>query len=100
MDNKLAELLKAMGATETWSTFPVGTPLPVNTHAYGGTRMGDDPSSSVVTKYGLSHEASNLMILGGSTFPGSSGYNPTETLQAHAWYASDYLAKNLNNIAI
>jgi gluconate 2-dehydrogenase alpha chain len=100
MDHKLAELLNAMGATETWSTFPVGTPLPVNTHAYGGTRMGDDPSSSVVTKYGLSHEAPNLMILGGSTFPGSAGYNPTETLQAHAWYAADYLAQNLNKIAV
>ena len=40
------------------------------------------------------------MILGGSTFPGSSGYNPTETIQAHAWYAADYLGKNLNNIAV
>jgi gluconate 2-dehydrogenase alpha chain len=79
---------------------PAGTPLPINTHAYGGTRMGDDPTASVINKYGLAREAPNLMILGGSTFRGSSGYNPTETIQAHAWYAADYLAANLNSIAV
>lgn len=100
MDDKLAELLTAMGAVETWPNFPAGTALPINTHAYGGTRMGDDPAASVVDKYGLAHEAPNLMILGGSTFPGSSGYNPTETIQAHTWYAADYLATNLNAIAV
>jgi gluconate 2-dehydrogenase alpha chain len=100
MDAKLAELLTAMGAAQTWPNFPAGTPLPINTHAYGGTRMGDDPAASVVNRYGLAHEAPNLMILGGSTFPGSSGYNPTETIHAHAWYAAEYLARNLNSIAI
>jgi gluconate 2-dehydrogenase alpha chain len=100
MDTKLAELLTAMGASVTWPNYPAGTPLPINTHAYGGTRMGDDPAASVVDKHGLAHEAPNLMILGGSTFPGSSGYNPTETIQAHAWYAAAYLANNLNTIAI
>lgn len=40
------------------------------------------------------------MILGGSTFPGSSGYNPTETIEAHAWFAAGYLAKNLDSIAV
>ena len=100
MDSKLAKLLTAIGASVIWQNYPAGTTLPINTHAYGGTRMGDDPATSVVTKFGLSHEAPNLMILGGSTFPGSSGYNPTETLQAHAWFASAYLAQNLTNIAV
>jgi len=40
------------------------------------------------------------MVLGGSNFPASSGYNSTETIEAHAWYAADYLARNLNKIAI
>lgn len=71
-----------------WPAYPAGTALPINTHAYGGTRMGDDPAKSVVDKYGLAHEAPNLMILGGSTFPGRSGYTPTETIQAHAWFAA------------
>lgn len=100
ISGKLDEMLKAMGATEIWPGFPADLPLPINSHAYGGTRMGDDPTTSVVDKYGLAHEAPNLMVLGGSTFPGSSGYNPTETIQAHAWFAADYLAKNLNKIAV
>jgi gluconate 2-dehydrogenase alpha chain len=97
---KLVEILKTMGAAETWPSYPPGLPLPINSHAYGGTRMGDDPATSVVDKYGLAHEAPNLMILGGSSFPGSSGYNPTETIEAHAWFAADYLSKNLQKVAI
>lgn len=100
IDQKLAELMQEMGASETWQAYPPGVPLPINTHAYGGTRMGDDPDLSVVNKYGLAHQAPNLMILGGSNFPGSSGYNPTETIQAHAWFAAEYLASNLKRIAI
>jgi gluconate 2-dehydrogenase alpha chain len=97
---KLDAVLKQMGAATTWPGFPPGLPLPINSHAYGGTRMGDDPKTSVVNKYGLAHEAPNLMVLGGSNFPASSGYNPTETIEAHAWYAADYLAKNLRQVAV
>jgi gluconate 2-dehydrogenase alpha chain len=97
---KMEEIMVAAGATQTWPGYPVGVPMPVNSHAYGGTRMGDDPASSVVNKYGLVHDSPNLCVLGGSTFPGSSGYNPTHTIEAHAWYAADYIAQNLNNIAI
>jgi gluconate 2-dehydrogenase alpha chain len=62
--------------------------------------MGDDPASSVVDKYGLSHEASNLMVLGGSNWCSTTGYNPTVTIEAHAWFAADYLSKNLSKIAV
>ncbi|HEU0164460.1 MAG TPA: GMC family oxidoreductase, partial [Thermomicrobiales bacterium] len=97
---KINDILKQMGATEFWPSFPVGLAIPINSHAYGGTRMGDDPDTSVVDKYGLAHEAPNLMVLGGSNFPGVSGYNPTETIEAHSWFAADYLAKNLDKVAI
>jgi gluconate 2-dehydrogenase alpha chain len=100
LDEKLDEILKAMGATETWPSFPARTPVAINSHAYGGTRMGDDPATAVVNKFGLAYEAPNLMILGGSTFPAVSGYNPTEQIEALAWFAADYLAKNLNDIAV
>ena len=100
ISGKLDEILKQMGATQTWPSFPPGVTLPINSHAYGGTRMGDDPKTSVVNKYGLAQEAPNLMVLGGSTFPASAGYNPTETIEAHAWFAADYLAQNLNKVAV
>jgi gluconate 2-dehydrogenase alpha chain len=99
IDTKLAELLGAIGASETWPAYPAGTPLPINTHAYGGTRMGDDPTAPVVDTYGLAYEAPKLMILGGFSSPGSSGYNLTETIRVYAWYAADYLANDFNTIA-
>jgi choline dehydrogenase-like flavoprotein len=71
-----------------------------NSHAFGGARMGDDTAAPVVGKYGLAHESPNLMVLGGSTFTGTSGYNPTETIQAHSWFAAGYLAKYLSKIAV
>ena len=90
----------AAGATELWPFLPAGIPVPISSHAYGGTRMGDDPATSVVNKYSISHEAKNLFVLGGSTFPTTSGYNPTQTTQALAWYAMEHLAQNFNDIAV
>jgi gluconate 2-dehydrogenase alpha chain len=99
INGKLEEVLKQMGASQTWS-YPDPANIPINSHAYGGTRMGDDPASSVVNKYGLSHEAPNLMVLGGSNWCSTTGYNPTVTIEAHAWFAADYLAANLGKIAV
>lgn len=62
--------------------------------------MGDDPTVSVTDKYGLVHESPNLMVLGGSNWPNTTGYNPTETIYAHSWFAADYLAKNFADIAV
>ena len=36
----------------------------LSTHAYGGTRMGDNPETNVVDKWGMSHEVPNLGVLG------------------------------------
>lgn len=36
----------------------------LTTHAYGGTRMGDDPETNMVDRWGFSHEVPNLGILG------------------------------------
>ena len=97
---KIDDMLKAAGATATWPSYPVGLPLPINSHAYGGARMGDDPQGSVVNRYSQVHESPNLLVLGGATFPGSSGYNPTQTIQALAWIAAENLAKSITTIAV
>ena len=89
---KMEEILVAAGATESWTFGPA--PMPLFSHAYGGTRMGEDPAKSVVNKYGITHEVPNLMVLGASTFGTSSGYNPTETVFAHSLYAIDHLVNN------
>src|SRR5699024_10317835 len=47
---RLQEILDHAGAEESWTYGP--SPMPLFSHAYGGTRMGDDPAKSVVNKYG------------------------------------------------
>jgi gluconate 2-dehydrogenase alpha chain len=96
---KLEAVLKSMGAAQTWS-YPDPATIPINSHAYGGTRMGDDPAVSVVDKYGISHEAPNLVVLGASDWCSTTGYNPTETVYAHSWFAADYLAQHFQDIAV
>ena len=55
------------------------------THAYGGTRMGDNPETNVVDRWGFSHEVPNLGVLGASVMGTSGARNPTLTAQALAW---------------
>jgi gluconate 2-dehydrogenase alpha chain len=90
LQDKLNQWLKAAGAGQTWTSPPVARP--VNTHAYGGTRAGTDPATSVTDKFFLSHEVPNLAVLGGSSFPTTGGRNPTETIQATAWRAAEYIS--------
>jgi gluconate 2-dehydrogenase alpha chain len=77
---------------------PVGTMLP-STHAYGGTRMGDNRATNVVDRWGFSHEVPNLGILGASVMGTSGAHNPTLTAQALAWRTAEHLAMNWANIA-
>jgi gluconate 2-dehydrogenase alpha chain len=76
----------------------LGTNGPVS-HAYGGTRMGDNPDTNVVDRWGFSHEAPNLGILGASVMGSSGSRNPTLTVQALAWRTADRLATNWKSIA-
>ena len=74
------EWFEAAGASQFWHTPVINSP--VTTHAYGGTRMGTDPATSVVDPGGFSHEVPGLVVLGASTFPTSGGVNPTQTVEA------------------
>jgi len=77
---------------------PVGTMGP-STHAYGGTRMGNNPDTNVVDRWGFSHEAPNLGVLGASVMGTSGAHNPTLTAQALAWRTAEHLAENWKTIA-
>jgi gluconate 2-dehydrogenase alpha chain len=77
---------------------PPGTMLP-STHAYGGTRMGDNPETNVVNRWGFSHEVPNLGILGASVMGTSGAHNPTLTAQALAWRTAEHLAANWRSVA-
>jgi gluconate 2-dehydrogenase alpha chain len=95
---KIALWFKEAGASETWTTPTRAVAL--SQHAYGGTRMGTDPETNVVDRWCFSHEAPNLALIGGSTFPTAGGRNPTLTIQALAWWTADHLVKNWKSIAV
>jgi gluconate 2-dehydrogenase alpha chain len=76
------ELLREMGAAETWDAPSLHVEA---RHCAGGTRMGDDPETSVVDGWGLVLDTPNLGVLGASVFPSVGGSNPTLTVQAVAW---------------
>ena len=75
-------------------------PPGVSTHAYGGTRMGDNAETNVVNRWGFSHEVSNLGILGASVMGTSGARNPTLTVQALSWRTADHLARNWKSITL
>jgi gluconate 2-dehydrogenase alpha chain len=77
---------------------PVGGPMGVSTHAYGGTRMGDNPETNVVNRFGFSHEVPNLGVLGASVMGTSGARNPTLTSQALAWRTAEHLVRNWDKI--
>jgi gluconate 2-dehydrogenase alpha chain len=60
-----------------------------STHNTGGTVMGNEPGTSVVNRYLQSWDATNLFIMGASTFPQQPAYNPTGPVGALAYWAAD-----------
>ena len=80
----------AAGATETvdldWSAW--------GWHLLGTARMGDDPSTSVVDRYGRCHEVPNLLVLDGSVFVTSGPMAPTATICANALRCTEHLIRN------
>ncbi len=96
MQDKMVEWFMAAGAVETVRG-DIGTMGP-STHAYGGTRMGDNPDTNVVDRWGFSHEVPNLGILGASVMGTSGAHNPTLTAQALAWRTAQHLTVNWGTI--
>jgi gluconate 2-dehydrogenase alpha chain len=100
IQQKVADLFKAAGASTVTIGSPVSTttPMPPSTHAYGGARMGTDPATSVTDQYGFLHGCPNVGVLGGAVMVTSGCHNPTETIQALAWRTAEHLGKNWKTI--
>jgi choline dehydrogenase-like flavoprotein len=62
-------------------------------HLVGAARMGNDPSTSVVDKFGRTHDIANLFVCDGSILPTQGSANPGLTIQALAARTADYLIK-------
>lgn len=89
---KMAAIAKAMNPRETnekrrgphYDITPYQT-----THNVGGAIMGANPKDSVVNRYLQHWDVSNLFVIGSNAFPHNSGYNPTVTLAALTYWATD-----------
>jgi gluconate 2-dehydrogenase alpha chain len=98
IQDKMEQWYRAAGAIAV-QRGPVGGTMAASTHAYGGTRMGDNPDTNVLNRFGLSHEVGNLAVAGGSVMGTSGAHNPTHTVQALAWRTAEHIVKNWNSIA-
>ncbi len=61
-------------------------------HILGTARMGDDPRTSVVDRFGRMHDLDNVHIADGSVFTTSGGFNPTLTIMALALRAARHMS--------
>jgi choline dehydrogenase-like flavoprotein len=64
-------------------------------HEHGTCRMGADPKRSALNRFNQMHEVKNVFVVDGSSFPNASEKNPTLTILALSWRATDYLADEI-----
>ena len=64
-------------------------------HEVGGAIMGSDPRKSVTNQWCQTWDVKNLFLTDGAPFCSNADKNPTLTIMALAWRASDYLLAGL-----
>jgi choline dehydrogenase-like flavoprotein len=90
------EAHEAAGAVETvvtdWSQW--------GWHLLGTCRMGDDPATSVVDRFGRAHDVPNLYVLDGSVFVTSGPQPPTATIAANTHRCVEHLIQTASLQAV
>jgi choline dehydrogenase-like flavoprotein len=64
-------------------------------HEHGTCRMGADPKRSALNAFNQMHEVKNVFVVDGSAFPTATEKNPTLTILALSWRATDHLAEEM-----
>jgi choline dehydrogenase-like flavoprotein len=95
MYNTMLEILHAAKAEivpfEYGSLEPNGSAI----HEHGTCRMGSDPKTSALNSFNQMHDVKNVFVVDGSAFTTASEKNPTITILALAWRATDYMAAEM-----
>jgi choline dehydrogenase-like flavoprotein len=60
-------------------------------HETGTVRMGKDPKTSALNQFCQAHDVKNLFVTDGACFVSNPDKNPTLSILAFSWRASDYL---------
>jgi choline dehydrogenase-like flavoprotein len=98
MQETFRALIADMGG-EVWSPMPTreqGYGIAAGgriIHELGCTRMGNDPSKSVVSSNCQAHDCKNVFVADGGPFVSQADKNPTWTIMALAWRTSDYITQ-------
>ena len=97
MYGQIEEILRASGAEilpyEKKNPYPMGSV----THEAGGTRMGEDPKTSVLDAWNRCHDIKNLLVVDAACFTSHPEKTPTLTIMALAYRASDHLAEEIRS---
>lgn len=64
-------------------------------HEHGTCRMGADAKNSALNSFCQMHDVPNVFVVDGSAFSSASEKNPTITILALSWRATDYLADEM-----
>jgi choline dehydrogenase-like flavoprotein len=88
-----AEILAELDAEITWQVGPEETGPAY--HHMGTTRMGTDPTDSVVDPTGRTHDLDNCWIASSSVFPTGGAVNPTLTIAALALRTAEHIDRAL-----
>lgn len=100
MQDTFEEILTESGATllgqkpGSETMYGLATPGRI-IHEVGTTRMGNDPSTSVLNSNCQAHDCDNLFVVDAGPFVSQADKNPTWTILALAWRTSDYIVSEL-----
>jgi len=98
MEDSFAAILEGMGGRVNRSPAPPGDKISVPgaiIHELGTVRMGKDPKTSALNGFNQAHEVPNLFVADAAPFVSNPDKNPTLTIVALAWRASDYMAEEM-----
>lgn len=97
MQETFKAIVEAMGGEYKTQTEPGGpNPFGIEAggriiHEVGTARMGADPRTSVLNSYCQAHDVKNLFVADGAPLVTNPDKNPTLTIMALSWRASEYL---------
>jgi choline dehydrogenase-like flavoprotein len=97
MQQTFREIVEAAGGTYYDRTTPDGqNPYGIQDggviiHELGVVRMGNNPKTSVLNGYCQAHDVKNVFVTDAASFVSNPDKNPTLTIMAICWRASEYL---------
>jgi choline dehydrogenase-like flavoprotein len=99
MQRTFADIIEAMGGRVHGTVQTDGAkaiaPGGSIIHEVGGAIMGSDPTTSVTNPWSQTWDVDNLIVADGAVFASNADKNPTLTIMALAWRASDHILERM-----